>query len=109
MAVNELNELNFDSEIRQGKSIVCVDDPNNETCKNFANVMMQLSQELPDIRFYRLTYSTSPNLVAKYQIKSIPAILVFNNGQLIGMGQGATPKDQLINHIKQAFQNAGIA
>ena len=61
-------------------------------CKSFKPVMEQVSRELP-VEF--IDVDASPQLVAEYGIKSIPTVIITNNGQVSSKQAGVLTESQI--------------
>ncbi|MBQ7171025.1 MAG: thioredoxin [Clostridia bacterium] len=62
-------------------------------CRMLAPVMEELSEEMEGkVDFYNADTDENPQLAGKYNIYSIPAVLVFKEGQLVGSAVGFRPK-----------------
>ncbi|EEY45938.1 thioredoxin 2 [Vibrio mimicus VM223] len=55
------------------------------------------------VRFIKIDTEAQQNLAAHFQIRSIPTIMVFKNGQRIDMINGALPKSQFDQWLNQAL------
>ncbi|MDF4536359.1 thioredoxin domain-containing protein, partial [Vibrio parahaemolyticus] len=55
------------------------------------------------IRCVKINTEVQQNLAAHFQIRSIPTIMVFKNGQRIDMINGALPKSQFDQWLNQAL------
>ncbi len=64
-------------------------------CKMLAPIMDELSESYPDGTFFNIDSDENMELAVKYQIQSIPALLFFKNGQVVGQSVGFMPKPQL--------------
>jgi len=69
----QLNEANFDEAINTGVVIV-------EFVASFAEPFADWEQVEKEGPYYRVDIEKYPNLKKKYKIRSIPTIIVFNNG-----------------------------
>ena len=63
-----------------------------QPCKNFKPIMEQVSRELP-VQFVDI--DASPQLVAEYGIRSVPTIVVLNNGQVASKQAGVLTESQI--------------
>ena len=63
-----------------------------QPCKNFKPIMEQVSRELP-VQFVDI--DASPDLVAEYGIRSVPTIVVVNNGQVASKQAGVLTESQV--------------
>jgi len=61
-------------------------------CKNFKPVMERLSQELP-IRF--VDVDAEPQLVAEYGVRSVPTIVITQDGREVGKRSGVLTESQV--------------
>lgn len=62
-------------------------------CVNFAPVYENVAQERSgQIRFLKVNTEAEPELSARFRIRSIPTIMVFKQGQMVDMLNGAMPK-----------------
>jgi thioredoxin-like negative regulator of GroEL len=63
-----------------------------QPCKNFKPIMEQVSCELP-VQF--VDVDASPQLVAEYGIKSVPTVIIINNGQVTNKQAGVLTEIQI--------------
>jgi len=103
MAAVQLTEKNFDSEVTQSTSPVLVDfwaewcGP----CKMISPILDELAQELQGkLKIAKVNVDNEGNLAAKFNIMSIPTLLVFKNGEVVDQIIGAMPKAQLLAKIQ---------
>lgn len=70
-------------------------------CVNFAPVFEDVASERSaKVRFVKVNTEAEPELSARFRIRSIPTIMIFKNGQMVDMLNGAMPKapfDEWIN------------
>jgi thioredoxin 1 len=53
---------------------------------------------------YKVNVDDYPNLAERYNILSIPTLLCFKNGNLVGRITGAMPKQRLYSKLKEIFE-----
>jgi len=63
-----------------------------QPCKNFKPIMEQVSRELP-VQF--VDVDASPQLVAEYGVRSVPTIVILNNGQVASKQAGVLTESQI--------------
>jgi len=99
-----LNNENFESEIKEGKVIVDFWAEWCGPCRMVGPVFEGLSEEMTDIKFAKCDVDANQDLSAKYEIRGIPAMICFKDGEKVSMIVGALPKDSLKAKIEEAFQ-----
>lgn len=108
--VMEVTDENFTTEIidADGLSIVDFWATWCGPCKIVAPVMEQLAGEYADqgLRVGKLDVDTNQETSSLYQIRSIPTILFFRNGEMVDRVIGAVPKAHLEGKIKEHLAGA---
>ena len=64
-------------------------------CQMMSPIIANLEHLMPDIRFYRVNADIHPDLVQKYQVISIPSLVLFRNGQKLSTIVGTKPQATL--------------
>jgi thioredoxin 1 len=102
-SVIKLDESNFDREVTQDGKPVIVDfwaewcGP----CKMIAPLLDEIAREKPDaVKVAKVNVDENQSLSLKYNIRAIPALLFFKNGQLRDQITGVTSKKDLLNRIE---------
>ncbi len=98
----ELNDQNFDRFISKTDIPVVVDFWADwcGPCKMMAPFFAEAAQQLePRVRFAKLNTELAQQTAARYQIRSIPTLMIFRNGQVIAQQAGAMQTQQLIQWI----------
>jgi len=71
-------------------------------CKAMAPVFERAAAELePDIRFLKVDTDAEPELAARYNIRSIPTLMLFHNGTLVAQRAGAVDSRALHAWLRQ--------
>ena len=70
-------------------------------CKMLAPVLEEVSEELSDVDFFNMDVDDNQDIAQQYSIASIPAILVFKNGEVADQTVGFQPKQALIDFINK--------
>ena len=102
-SVIKLDESNFDREVTQDDKPVVVDfwaewcGP----CKMIAPLLDEIAREKADaVKVAKVNVDENQSLSLKYNIRAIPALLFFKNGQLRDQVTGVTSKKDLLNRIE---------
>src|SRR5436305_1020058 len=65
-------------------------------CKAMAPVFERVAGELePEVRFLKVDTEAEHELAAQYNIRSIPTVMLFRNGQLVAQRAGASDAQSL--------------
>ena len=102
MAVMVITKDNFEQEVLKSDKPVLLDfwaawcGP----CKMLSPVVDQIAEENPDIKVGKVDVDDQVELAMKYQIMSIPTLLVFKNGELANQSVGVIPKQVILNLVK---------
>ncbi|MBC7762380.1 thioredoxin [Cryobacterium flavum] len=98
MTARAVTEANFEQEVINNEKTVLVDfwaewcGP----CRAVSPILDQIAAENADkLDIVKLNVDEHPALAAKYQITSIPAMKVFQKGEVVKTVIGAKPKPQL--------------
>lgn len=101
MAVDEVTDATFDSEVLRAEKPVIVDfwAPWCVPCRRVSPILDEMSETRDDVRFVKLNVDDNPQSAMNYQITSIPTIARFEGGQVTQQAVGALPKNQLASQL----------
>ena len=99
MAYIHGNKHNFQEEVLQSEKPVLVDFWASwcGPCRMVAPIVEEIAEELEHIKVVKVNVDEEPELAARYQIMSIPTLMVFKNGQIANQALGALPKHQILS------------
>ncbi|MDQ3461762.1 MAG: thioredoxin [Actinomycetota bacterium] len=104
MSTLTLSATTFDEEIAASSHAVVVDfwaewcGP----CKMIAPILDEIAAEHPDsLRIAKLNVDDHPDIGRRYQVMSIPTLLVFKDGELVKRLVGAKGKSQLLTELAE--------
>tara|TARA_B000000437_G_C11648385_1_gene306562 strand:- start:443 stop:775 length:333 start_codon:yes stop_codon:yes gene_type:complete len=103
----DVNDENFESVVMNSDKPVLVDfwaewcGP----CKMLTPTINALAEEYKDTSsVVKINVDDSPAIATKYGIRSIPSILLFNNGDVVEQRVGAVSKDELAGMLDKIIK-----
>lgn len=96
MAITHATNENFQSLINEGVTLVDFWAPWCGPCKMIAPVLDELDGELTEeAKIIKVNVDEEGEISARYGIMSIPALLVFKDGEVVDQTVGYQPKEAL--------------
>ena len=108
MKVQQVQDTTFDQEVLECTKPVLVDfwAPWCGPCRMVASVIDEIADEYGDsIKVVKVNTDENPGTAALYGIRSIPTLLIFNDGSRIDAIIGAIPKSTLANRIQKCLES----
>ncbi len=106
MATNKTNDQNFKVDVLESKQPVLVDfwaewcGP----CKAIAPSLEELSDEMASkLKIVKINVDENPSISQTYSIRSIPALMIFKNGEKVSEKMGALPKSALESWVNETI------
>jgi len=106
MATNKTNDQNFKIDVLDSKQPVLVDfwaewcGP----CKAIAPSLEELSDEMASkLKIVKINVDENPSISQTYSIRSIPALMIFKDGEKISEKMGALPKSALQSWVNETI------
>jgi thioredoxin 1 len=104
-ALREVTDDNFQAEVLESDGAVLVDfwAPWCGPCRIIAPHLEDLDAEREDLRVVKLNVDENPQTAARYNVLSIPMLLLFKHGQVAHQIIGALPKNRLVQELEPAL------
>ncbi len=98
----EISEASFDLDVLSADTPVLVDfwAPWCSPCKMIVPILEQVGKELADtLKVCKINVDDHPNIASRYNVRGIPTMLLFKNGDLVGTKVGAATRSDLMAFI----------
>ncbi len=102
MSVLNLTDENFENEVLKSDKPCLVDFYADwcGPCKMMSPIIEEIADELGEkVKVGKVNSDENIELAQKYQIMSIPTIMIIKNGEITKTFVGVTAKDEIINEI----------
>ena len=102
MSVLTINNNNFEEEVIRSEKIALVDFWASwcGPCKMLSPIVDQVAEELENtIKVGKVNVDDEPDLASKFQIMSIPTLVVIKDGKEVKRSVGVISKDEIKNLV----------
>ena len=89
----------YESEIKEGKVLVDLFATWCGPCRMLSPIVEQVEQEHPEVKFLKVDVDELPQVAARYDVVSIPTLVLLENGELKAKNVGFIPKPNLEKFI----------
>lgn len=72
-------------------------------CKMIAPILEELDKEMPDLNIVKLNVDDNQETASRFNVMSIPTLIVFKNGQPVDKFVGFTSKNALKTLVSRYF------
>ncbi|MCC6467736.1 MAG: thioredoxin [Alphaproteobacteria bacterium] len=106
MTPRKVTETSFDSDVLKSPEPVLVDfwaewcGP----CRAIAPSLEDMSKDMAGkVTVAKVNIDENPSIASKYQIRSIPTLMLFKNGKPVATRMGSLPKQALYQWVEQSI------
>ena len=104
-SIIEVTDTNFQAEVIESTEPVLVDfwAPWCGPCRVIAPSLEEIVEERDDLRIVKLNVDDNQETAARYNVLSIPTLILFRNGEAAHKVIGALPKKRLVQELEPAL------
>ena len=99
MAVITITKENFAQEVLQSEKPVLLDFWASwcGPCRMLSPIVDEVAEERGDVKVGKVNVDEQPELAGEFGVRSIPTLLVFEQGKLVRQAVGARPKASVLD------------
>ncbi len=103
MPVLKTTSENFKKDVLEHQGVVLVDFYADwcGPCRIMGPIIDELSEEIKEVKFVKVNVDENSELASSYQIFSIPTLIIFKNGQVVGQFVGVISKENLKQELNK--------
>lgn len=103
MSVLKINEGNFGEKVLKSEKMVLVDFYADwcGPCRMMSPIIDEIAEELKEsVKVGKINVDENQELAIKYDVMSIPTIIIFKNGMPVKTFLGVTDKNEILENLK---------
>jgi len=100
----QLTDATFSEQVESAQGTILVDfwAPWCGPCRAMEPILEQIAGEMADVTIAQLNVDENPQSAMKYEVMSIPTMIIFKDGAIAKRLTGGMPKAALIAEIQNA-------
>ncbi len=101
MALIKFTRDNFESEVLNSELPVLIDFYAEwcGPCRMLGPIIDEIAEEATDFKVGKVNIDEQPELATKYQVMSVPTLVVIKGGEVANRVTGVTPKQKILDMI----------
>ena len=99
MAVINLTKDNFEREVAEGTVLVDFWAPWCMPCRMLSPVVDAVGEEVTNAKVAKINVDEQESLAARFDVMSIPTLIVFKDGKEVNRSVGVIPKDAIVKML----------
>ena len=101
MSAININKNNFENEVLNSDKTVLLDFWASwcAPCRMVVPIVEEIADERRDIKVGKINVDEEPELANKFNIMSIPTLVVMKNGKIVQQVSGARPKNAILEML----------
>lgn len=100
---DSISDQNFEEAIKSGVTLVDFWAPWCGPCLMLGPIIEEIHNEMKDkVNVYKLNVDENPETQGRFNIMSIPTVMLFKDGQVVDTMVGVQNKDAYVNAINSA-------
>ena len=102
MSVTVITKENFEAEVLKSDKPVLIDFWASwcNPCRMLSPVVDEIAEETPSIKVGKVNVDEQPELAQKFDVMSIPMLVVFKDGKAVNNSVGVQPKGNILDMLK---------
>jgi thioredoxin 1 len=103
--VHDVTDATFESEVLESETPTLVDfwAPWCGPCRMVSPILEQINEERDDLRVVKLNVDENQNTAVRYEVLSIPTMILFKDGQIAKKLIGAQPRARIEAELEPAL------
>ena len=99
--VKQLTNQEFENSVKNSDKLVFVDFYADwcGPCRMMSPIVEEISEEVDGVDFYKVNCDDEQELASKYEVMTIPTLLILKKGEQIKEFIGVTDKDEIIEEL----------